>query len=206
MKSHGQPEGSRPHKCNAKHNSAKDDVEKHNTSYGEITLITLDDYQEGEKDYSFRYQIIADNNETYKKGDEFQTTLDFVEYDFNGAKITTADKLLNTYMMTIYMARVIDGVSYMAGIFLKLASIDGNGTSEYEIDQDYYSEALVYIKSHPIKSVIRGARKFFILWSPYPHFSDILPFWTIILTSIIGLVATYKNRRTSILIIIFNCL
>jgi hypothetical protein len=105
------------------------DIEKHGTSYGELTLITLDDHEEA----SFVCQVMVDNEKTYKKGDEFTTTLHFDEYEFNGNKIVTAKKLFNTYLMPVYMTTVIDGVSFVGGILLELTSIDDKGTSTYEV-------------------------------------------------------------------------
>lgn len=105
------------------------EIEKHNTTYGPLTLISLDDYDPE----SITYKLIADNDNVYTIGDDFQTELTFEEYFFNGVKITTGDRLFNTYFMPIYMNQVLKGVSFNSGIFLVHKSNDGNGNTVFEV-------------------------------------------------------------------------
>ena len=53
------------------------EIETHNTTYGQLTLITLDDDDEA----SYMYQLIVENGDRHKIGDEYKTKLHFEEYN-----------------------------------------------------------------------------------------------------------------------------
>jgi hypothetical protein len=104
------------------------DIEKHNTSYGPLTLLTLD-----ESFVSEMYKIVVDNDIEYKIGDWFQTTFHFEEYDFNGNKIITAKELYLSYMLPISIGVVMDAVSFLGGFRLIPLSNDSTGATYYEV-------------------------------------------------------------------------
>jgi len=56
------------------------EIEKINTTYGSMTILTLDDY-DPESDF---FQIMIKDEGKYDIGDEFRTTLEFQEFVFNG--------------------------------------------------------------------------------------------------------------------------
>ncbi len=87
-----------------------------------------------------------------------------------------------------------------------------HSVAEYDTDREYYAEAFSYIKNHPLKTMAHAIKKFTILWSPYPHYTDIVFFWPIALFSLIGVAASLRERRTTILVLVliyysaFSCL
>lgn len=104
-------------------------IEKYNTSYAPLTLLTLDN-----NNSSGIYKFLGDNEKHYEIGDKFQTTLHFEEYQFNGNKIITAKELYSTILLSpASIGIVVDAISFKAGFELLLTSIDGNGTIQYEV-------------------------------------------------------------------------
>jgi hypothetical protein len=105
------------------------DIERFNTTYGPLTLITLDHYE----NVSQLYKIAVDNDMEYRIGEWFQTIFHFKEYDFNGNKIITAKELYLSYMLSVPLSIVMDSVSFLAGFRLNYISTDTSGISEYEV-------------------------------------------------------------------------
>ena len=73
-------------------------------------------------------------------------------------------------------------------------------STEYEIDREYYNEALRYISSNPGRAIVLALKKFIILWNPYPHYFDQIPFWIIIFFAIIGLAVTWRQKNSYLFI------
>jgi hypothetical protein len=104
-------------------------IEKYNTTYGPLTLLTLDDYE----NVSEIYKLVADSEKDYGIGDYYQTTLHFEEYEYNGDRIVTAKELYYTYLMPVAIAIMLEQVSFASGFQLVQVSTDGNGMAEYEV-------------------------------------------------------------------------
>jgi len=106
------------------------EIEKINTTYGSMTILTLDDY-DPESDF---FKIMIKDDGKYDVGDDFGTTLEFQEFMFNGYSIITSEKLYNSIIgHSNDIQMVIDDVSFYNGFLLKLTSIDRNGTTQYEV-------------------------------------------------------------------------
>ena len=108
------------------------DIQKYNTTYGPITTVLLDDC--GYYFFSDIFSLVTKNDKEYRIGDNYQTTLHFNEYRFNKNKFVTAEELFGTYLLCpILIQDVVNSVSFIAGIGLKSISMDGEGTTQYEV-------------------------------------------------------------------------
>jgi hypothetical protein len=113
------------------------DVEQINTSYTPMTLLQVGNnipYQPGGPSSSFFCCLIGDISKEHKINDQIQQTLHFEEYYFNGIPINTAGELYSPlFFLPTEIAETIDAVSFFIGFELLLKSIDGQGTTTYEI-------------------------------------------------------------------------
>jgi|GEM_PF-1283198 len=106
------------------------DIYTLNTSHGPLTLLSLDGYYDDE--YGYYYRVLT-NEETYDINDTYQSSIEFVEYNFNGHTIITTKELFDTYLLLpTAMGVVLDAVAYVGGIYLNPIST-GNGTTQYEV-------------------------------------------------------------------------
>lgn len=109
-------------------------VEKINTSYGQVTLLTLDKFLEMDEKYGWNFPSIVDDSKEYKIGDQFSKTLLFEEYRFNDNKIVTAKELWGSLLsIPTSIGIVTDAISFSNGFRLILKSTDASGTTEYEV-------------------------------------------------------------------------
>jgi 4-amino-4-deoxy-L-arabinose transferase-like glycosyltransferase len=75
-----------------------------------------------------------------------------------------------------------------------------SGSSEVEVDRQYYRAAVQFMLAHPGRTVCLAARKLVIFWSPYPHASDRAPSALLMPLVLVGVATTLRRRRTWILL------
>ncbi len=83
------------------------EVERLNTTYGEITVLTLNGSELAESALKF----IGNNSHTYHIGDYFSTTLHFQTYWFNNRTVITAPELYSPFMFHLSSIQQVTDVS-----------------------------------------------------------------------------------------------
>lgn len=99
-------------------------VERLNTTYGEITVLTLNGSELSESAFKF----IGNNSRTYHIGDYFTTTLHFQNYTFNNKTVITAPELYFPFMYLFNAIQTVSSaVSFSTGFGFVSAGSDSNG-------------------------------------------------------------------------------
>ena len=100
------------------------DLEYINTTYGQLTLITL-----GEGELAMMYRVAEENITDHQIGDKYTTDLLFEELIFNDVPFITSKKLWGNYhTFTTGIQEVIKAVSIVSGIGLYPINQNVDGT------------------------------------------------------------------------------
>ena len=91
------------------------EVEHFNTSYGNITMVSL----EGKTIAADAYKFIGEPGRTYHPGDRFRITLHFQRFQFNNRTLITAPEIFSSlFLLPMSLEEVEDASSFLEGILL----------------------------------------------------------------------------------------